>query len=56
VGRIFDAVKRLLADQSGATLTEYILLVALIAIVVIAAAALVGQNIIPLYQIQQVLG
>jgi hypothetical protein len=31
-------------------------MVVLIAIVVLAAAALVGQNIVPLYQIQQILG
>jgi Flp pilus assembly pilin Flp len=56
VRRIINTVKRFYSDQSGATLTEYILMVVLIAIVVLTAAALVGKNILPLYQIQQFLG
>ncbi len=42
---------RFSTDESGATLTEYILLVVLLAIVVLVAAKLLGQNIVPLYNL-----
>ena len=38
-------------DESGPTMAEYILLVVLIAIVVLIAAKLLGQNIVPLYDL-----
>ncbi len=47
--------RRFVADQSGATLTEYGLLLLLVAIVVFAVAKLLGQNVLPLYNLGQYL-
>jgi Flp pilus assembly pilin Flp len=40
-------------DESGATFIEYGLLLILIAVVVIAAAKVLGQTVIPLYNLNQ---
>lgn len=37
-----DRIKKLLADEEGATMVEYALMVALIAVVVIAGASFLG--------------
>jgi Flp pilus assembly pilin Flp len=42
-------------DESGATMTEYALLLLLIVLVVIGVAKLLGQNVLPLYNISQYL-
>ena len=42
--RLVAAAKRLFAREEGATMVEYGLMLALIAIVCIAAVTLVGQN------------
>jgi Flp pilus assembly pilin Flp len=39
------------ADDSGATMLEYGILLLFIALVVIAAAAVLGQKVLPLFQI-----
>ncbi len=42
--RIGHSLRQMIADQSGATLVEYALIVALIAVVAIAAISLLGKN------------
>jgi Flp pilus assembly pilin Flp len=44
---------RFAQDDSGATMMEYGLLLILIAVVVIAAAKVLGQSILPLYNLSQ---
>lgn len=46
---MFKWIKALWADDSGQDLAEYALLVALIALVVIAAVTMLGQNINTLF-------
>jgi len=55
VCRIFRVRKRFVADESGATMTEYGLLLLLIALVVFAVAKLLGANVLPLYNLGQLL-
>ena len=43
--KLAATVKWLLSDEQGATMVEYALMVALIAVVVIAGATLLGTNI-----------
>jgi Flp pilus assembly pilin Flp len=46
---------RLVADQSGATMTEYGLLLLLVAVLVLAVAKLLGQTVLPLFGLGQYL-
>jgi Flp pilus assembly pilin Flp len=43
------------ADETGATMLEYGLLLLFIALVVIGAAKILGQNVLPLFQVSQYL-
>jgi pilus assembly protein Flp/PilA len=52
---IADCRKRFTADESGATMVEYGLLLLFIALIVIAAAKILGQNVLPLFQVSQLL-
>ena len=52
---IFRGRERFVADESGATMTEYGLLLLFIALVVLAAAKLLGQNVLSLYTLGQYL-
>jgi pilus assembly protein Flp/PilA len=45
VERIADAVRRLTTDEDGQGLTEYALILALIAIIAIAALTLLGTSV-----------
>jgi pilus assembly protein Flp/PilA len=45
-----ERIITLFMDESGAAAVEYTLLVGLIALVIIAAAQLLGQNLIPVFQ------
>jgi len=42
-----------IADESGATMFEYGLLLLLVALVVVTVAKLLGQNVLPLFQVSQ---
>jgi Flp pilus assembly pilin Flp len=55
VDPIFRGRDRFVAEESGATMTEYGLLLLLVAVVVFAAAKLFGQNVLPLYNLGQYL-
>ena len=46
---LFDRCKRLMRDEDGATMVEYGLMVALIAVVCIAAVTLVGSSLATLF-------
>lgn len=48
---IFRGRERFVADESGATMTEYGLLLLLIAFVVFAVAKLLGSTVLPLYNL-----
>jgi Flp pilus assembly pilin Flp len=48
-------VQRFVADESGAAMTEYGFLLLFCVIVVMAAAKLLGLNVLPLFQIGQYL-
>ena len=50
---VFRGRKRFVPDESGATMTEYGLLLLLIVLVVMAAAKLLGANVLPLLNISQ---
>jgi Flp pilus assembly pilin Flp len=52
---IFRGRDRFVADESGATITEYGLLLLLVAVVVFGMAKLLGQNVLPLYNLGQYL-
>jgi pilus assembly protein Flp/PilA len=47
--RLFAAARKLVAQESGATMVEYGLMVALIAVVAVAAVTLLGTNISALF-------
>jgi pilus assembly protein Flp/PilA len=47
--------KRFTADESGATMLEYGLLLLFIALIVMAVAKILGQNVLPLFQVTQYL-
>src|SRR5262249_35655498 len=47
--------KRVTADESGATMLEYGLLLLFIALAVMAAAKLLGQNVLPLFEVTKYL-
>jgi pilus assembly protein Flp/PilA len=46
---MFQNLKTMIRDEEGATMVEYGLLVALIAVVVLAAVSLVGTNLSSLF-------
>jgi Flp pilus assembly pilin Flp len=48
-------LERFTADEAGATMTEYGLLLLFCVIIVIAVAKLLGLNVLPLFQIGQYL-
>lgn len=50
VSRVWRAGRRFLAEDEGASLVEYAILVALIAIVAIAAVQALGSAIVQLFQ------
>jgi Flp pilus assembly pilin Flp len=52
---IFYRRARFGADEAGATKLEYALLLLFIALVVIGAARILGQNVLPLFQVGQYL-
>jgi Flp pilus assembly pilin Flp len=52
---ITDRPKRFADDESGATMTEYALLLLLIVLVVIGVCKLLGQEVLPLFQVSQFL-
>jgi Flp pilus assembly pilin Flp len=43
--------RRFVVDESGASMTEYALLLLLVAMVVMTVAKLIGQNVLPLYSV-----
>lgn len=43
--KLVNGVRRFLRDEEGATAVEYALMVALIAVVIIAAVTLLGENV-----------
>ena len=55
VFRIVRGFRPLVADESGATMTEYGFLLLLIALVVMGVAKLLGQNVLSLYSLSQYL-
>jgi Flp pilus assembly pilin Flp len=52
---ISDCRARLTADETGATMLEYALLLLLVVLVVVGVAKLLGQNVLPLFQVTQYL-
>ena len=51
----FRGGARFVADECGATMTEYGMLLLFIALVVLAVAKLLGQNVLSLYALGQYL-
>jgi Flp pilus assembly pilin Flp len=45
--------ERFAADESGATMTEYAFLLLFVVLVVFGVVRLLGQNVLPLFQIGQ---
>jgi Flp pilus assembly pilin Flp len=50
---IFSGRERFVADEAGATMTEYGFLLLFVALVAIAAVRLLGANVLPLFNVNQ---
>lgn len=50
MNKITTVAKNFLQDDGGVTAIEYGLIAALIAIVIIASVAAIGQNLVPVFQ------